>query len=285
LSDSPRSETATPSRDAYGLGQTPGQRGAEILAGFRAERMPSPETRAVARYSGRLVARILLVMLRNSEPLNFTLSRPQVIDHLIRRNLPEKRDGLVLVDVAAGLSPRGITLAREMPEVKVIEVDLPDVTEEKQRRLRDARNVDIPDNLDWRSGDMGVTPLTEILGDIQADIISAEGLVGYLKHDQIIKFGGWTREALKPGGFLISDIGLKAGIRQIQEVASFFSRQAGNWYGQIETKEEGEDLMQKAGFESAKLHVASDFIEELGLPTPLIDLTYFIEARKAKASL
>ena len=54
------SPTATPGGDSFGLGRTPGQRGAEILAGFRAEKLPSPETRALSRMSGRVFARLLL---------------------------------------------------------------------------------------------------------------------------------------------------------------------------------------------------------------------------------
>jgi O-methyltransferase involved in polyketide biosynthesis len=274
------SRTVVTSKDNYGLGKTPGQRGAEILAGFRAEQSPTPETLALAKFSGRVVARLMLGMLRDSMPLNFTLARPMVIDGLIRRALLKQTGDLVFVDIAAGLSPRGLILAREIPGIQVIEVDLPDVIEQKQQRLKRARNIDVPQNLHWIAADLGVTPLTEVLGTQKAHVISSEGLLPYLRHPQIVRLSSWIVECLHPGGVYIADVPLREGVQAIRQLASFFSRQAGNWYGTIDSKEAGRQLLRTAGFHTVETHIASDFAKEFNLPTPLVDVSCFLHATK-----
>jgi O-methyltransferase involved in polyketide biosynthesis len=269
--------TAVPSKDNYGLGKTPGQRGAEILAGFRAEQSPTPETQALAKFSGRVVARLMMGMLRDSTPLNFTLARPMVIDGLIRRALP-KGDRVVFVDIAAGLSPRGLILAREIPGIQVIEIDLPEVIDQKRQRLKRSRNIEIPDNLRWIPADLGATPLPSVLGRQKAHVISSEGLLPYLNHQRIIRLASWIHECLLPGGAFVADVPLRDGVRAIQQLASFFSRQAGNWQGTIDSQQTGQKLMLDAGFDTVEAHVATDYIEKFGLPAPLIDVSCFLHA-------
>lgn len=277
------SETAVRSRDSYGLGQTAGQRGAEILAGLRAERMPSPITQALSRMSGRIIARLLMRMLKTNKPLNYVMARPLIFEHLIRQSLPEDRSGAVIVEAAAGMSPRGILLAQQMPEVRIIEVDLPEVVEDKQRRLKQHREVTIPDNITWRSADLGVTPLTEVLGDEKADVLVSEGLLGYLHYDQIRKFARWAHESLKPGGVFIGDMGLRQGIEvEAQEVSGFFSRQAGKFHGLVETVEEGNAMFKEAGFGKIDSTLPLELVDELNLPTPNMNMAYYVQAHKAK---
>jgi O-methyltransferase involved in polyketide biosynthesis len=274
------SRAVAPSKDSYGLGKTPGQRGAEILAGVRADQSPTPETLALAKFSGRIVARLMMGMIRDKLPLNFTLARPMVIDGLIRRSLPEKRDDLVFVDIGAGLSPRGITLAREIPGIRVIEIDIPEVIEQKQGRLKRARNITIPSNLSWIAADLGSTPLPEVLGTQKAHVISSEGLLPYLEHSQIIRLGSWILECLHPGGAYIADVPLRSGVEAIQQLASFFSRQAGNWIGTVDDQEVARRLMLEAGFDKVETHIASDFTGAFNLPTPMVDVSCFIQATK-----
>ncbi len=271
---------ATPSKGNYGLGSTPGQRGAEILAGFRAEKSPSLETKALSKLSGRIAARVMLGMLRDNLPLNFTFARSIVIDGLIRRSLPKQNDNVVFVDVASGLSPRGLILAQERPEIQVIEIDLPDVIKEKQQRLKRNRNINIPPNLSWMPANLDITPLPEVLGTTKVHVISAEGLLPYLHHPQITRLGQWIHHCLHPDGVFIADVPLRKGVKEIQELASFFSRQAGNWYGTIDTQEEGRELLAEAGFKTVKTYYASDFIQDFNLPSPLVDVSCFLQAVK-----
>lgn len=276
----PQSITATKSHDNFGLGSTPGQRGAEILAGVRAEKSPSPETRALSRMSGRIIARIMLNMTRDSMPLNFTLARPMVIDGLIRKSLPAGHSAPVVIEIASGLAPRGLFLARHIPNIQVIEIDLPDVVAEKQKRLRHA-GIHIPTNISWLSADLAVTPLTDVVGAQKAHVIAAEGLLPYLHHHQMEQLGRWTAECLHPGGVFIGDVPLRDGVQEIQQLASFFARQAGNWYGTLESPEVGQKLFLNAGFGTVETHLATHFAEEFKLPMPMIDVSCFIRATKA----
>lgn len=271
-------ETAMPSRDVFGLGRTSGQRGAEILAGFRAEHIPSPEHNALARWSGRVVARMVMSFLRDNSALNYTLARPIIIDHLLRESVPKDESNIVIVEIAAGLSPRGLRLAREMPHATVIEVDLPDVIAEKQRRIKRGRDLEIPPNLEWLAGDLATTPLTELMGDRRAHAISAEGLVGYLRHPHIITLSKSLRECLHPGGVFITDLGLREGVQQIEEVARFFSRQAGSWYGTADDIDQAQQLMYDSGFSKVEAYLPNDLTDKIDLPEPILDISCFLRS-------
>jgi len=46
--------------------------------------------------------------------------------------------------------------------LQVIEIDLPDVIQEKQKRLEKG-GISIPPNILWKSADLGVQPLNAVL--------------------------------------------------------------------------------------------------------------------------
>lgn len=275
------SETALPSRDVFGLGRTSGQRGAEILAGFRAEYLPSPEHKALSRMSGRVIARLILSTTRSSGAMNYTLGRPHVIDHLIQETLATVDSPPVIVEIAAGLSPRGLRMAQALPEATFIEVDLPDVVAEKQKRIQAPRDLTVPPNLKWITADLAVTPFSEVMDGRKAHVICAEGLVGYLRHPQIVTLSRSVRETLHPGGAFITDLGLQAGVKAIKQAASMFSRQAGNWYGTVDDIDHGKRLMHEAGFEDVKAYLPSELVETLDLRTPMLDISCFLRASSA----
>lgn len=271
--------TAQTSPDAFGLGRTSGQRGAEILAGLRAELLPSPESMALARFGGRAIARLAMAMEKNPAALNFIVARLLGITRLIQQNLPVEDDNLWLVDIAAGFSPRGIHLAQSRPTAQVIEVDLPDVVREKEVRLRRARNLYIPPNLSWRSADLAVMPLANVLDGEPVDVISAEGLNAYLTPHDITRTATRIRECLKPGGVYVSDIPWTEGMHHAQQATRFFSRQAGTYKGVVDSTEEMRELMFAAGYKEVLVYKPSESAAELGLPTPLLDFSFFVVAR------
>ncbi|HEX2908541.1 MAG TPA: class I SAM-dependent methyltransferase [Phototrophicaceae bacterium] len=276
------SPTARSTPDSLGLGQTSGQRGAEILAGFRAEKYPSPDTLALSRWSGRIIVRMLMRMLQNNAPMNFVFARTECFETLVRRALPAVVDKAIIVEIACGLSPRGLRLAREFPQARVIEVDLPGVIQDKQQRLQGAKNVTIPPNIEWRAGDLGVTPLLDILGGQTVDIVTAEGLFAYFPPEAVTKMGGRIKDCLKPGGHLIASIPWKEKMDSIRSVASFFSKQAGVYQCQVKDEEAARQLLLTAGYEMVMVHLASLMAGELKLPQPMVDYSLFVSAQKAK---
>ncbi|HEX2908540.1 MAG TPA: class I SAM-dependent methyltransferase [Phototrophicaceae bacterium] len=276
----PSSPTAQSTPDSLGLGHSSGQRGAEILAGFRAEKYPSPDTVALSRWSGRIVARLLMRLAGSELPINFPMARFLVFEGLIRRAIPTDGSSFTLVEIACGLSPRGLRLAREFPHIKVIEIDLSSVIQDKQQRLRVAKNLHIPPNIEWRAADLGITPLAEVLENQPADVMVAEGLFGYFASEEVTQIAKGVYALLKPGGKLIGDVTWKAGSDDSKQVSSFFSRQAGEFKTVIKTDDEGQKLFLDAGYETVNVYHASQHIEEFKLPHPLTDITVIIEAKK-----
>ncbi|HEX2908542.1 MAG TPA: class I SAM-dependent methyltransferase [Phototrophicaceae bacterium] len=281
LSPEPQSSTSTaqPSPDKLGLGKTSGQRGAEILAGFRAEKHPTPETIALSRWSGRIIARMLMRMATNDAPANFTTARFKVIEALTRRALATTENATI-VEIACGLSPRGLLLAKALPQAQVIEIDLPDVVRDKRLRLQQAKNVQVPANLQWIAADLAITPLAEVLNERQVDVVSAEGLLPYFSPAEITSLAKGIWRSLKPGGKFIADIPWREGVEQIRAIMGFFSRQAGEFKGMVNQEDDARKPLLDAGYKTVNLYRASQFADELKLPLPLIDVSFFIEAQK-----
>lgn len=277
------SPTAQVTTDSLGLGHTSGQRGAEILAGFRAEKYPSPDTLALSRLSGRVIARLLMRLASSDAPANFTAARFVIIESLTRRALPANVECPFIVEIAAGMSPRGLSLARKLPHAQIIEVDLPDVIQEKQERLRRAKNLEIPANITWLSADLGVTPLAEVLHGQPVDVVAAEGLLPYFFPREITEITRGVLACLKPGGKFIADTPSRAGMEELKQIMGFFSRQAGRLKGVVSSEAEARQMLLDAGYQSVNVYLATQLAEEFKLPTPLVDASFFIEAQKATA--
>jgi O-methyltransferase involved in polyketide biosynthesis len=279
------SPTAQVTPDSMGLGRTPGQRGAEIMAGIRAETMPSPITIALSRWSGRIVVRFMRGLSRNRSQgiLNFMPVRTGGITALIKEAIGEQKGSLLLVDIAAGFSPRGVELAQAYPNAEVIEIDLPDVIAEKKKRLERAQNFKVPANLHWRAADMGIKPLSEVLEGRTAHIISAEGLTPYFPPPDLVKIVRQIHDSLKPGGTLVCDMAWREGIRQTQEVSSFLSRQAGNFLGAMDSQEQARGIFAEAGYSEVNIYLPSEVAQKYNLPQPVLDLQLLVTARKKAA--
>ncbi len=274
------SPTAIPSADQFGLGKTPGQRGAEILAGFRAEKLPSPETLALSRWSGRIVARLLIRLAASEGAINYVASRPSIMEGLMRRSLPTTSQSVTIVDLAAGLSPRGLQMAAAMPQARVIEIDLPGVIQDKKERLAKAAGVIVPPNLEMRIADLGTARLADVLDGHQVDVIAAEGLIGYFSFEEVDHMLRRIHESLKPGGVFVTDVAWQAGLDAVKQVASFFSRQAGTFKTVTKNEAEARALFEKAGYAAAEVYHASQLVADFKLPTPMMDIAFFAVARK-----
>lgn len=271
------SPTARVSPDALGLGRTAGQRGAEILAGLRAELFPNPETLALARWSSRMIANVFVRLEPSKAALNFITVRPNGMSELVKRVLlADEQKERIVVDIAAGFSPRGIQLAKDFPDVQVIEIDLPDVVRDKQLRLKNARTLTIPPNLSWKAADLGVTPLAEVLGGQPVDVVVAEGLVAYFTPADNQRMASLIRESLRPGGSYICDIPWEQGMRNAREATRFFSRQAGSFLGIMHDEAAMREMLLNAGYSAVEIHHPQKLAEAIGLPTPVLEFSLFV---------
>ncbi len=274
--------TAAPSADTLGLGRTSGQRGAELIAGFRAEQYPSPDTLALSRWGGRIAARWLMRLPGSPASMNYLTARLASLSHLVETALPPAEDNLTVIDLACGLSPRGLTLARALPQVEVIEIDLPDVVRDKEQRLKQAPNVTIPPNIQWLAADLGVVSLEELLDGRLVDAVCAEGLNPYFSNDKVISIARHIYRSLKPGGVYVCDLPWREGDQaQGRLIASTFSRQAGTYKSSVKDEAEARQFMHEAGFDSVEIYHTTHFAESLNLPQPIMEYSLFVRARKA----
>lgn len=146
----------------------------------------------------------------------FLLQRHLIIDQLIAEAVEQDGIGQVL-EIACGLSPRGIRLRRQFPHLKIVEADLPAMATRKAAFLatrgflgehHQVRPLDI-------FADSGPLSLETVIDEqFDADrplLVVTEGLTSYFALDTISQF--WRRLAgvlsQRPGSSYISETYLK----------------------------------------------------------------------------
>ncbi len=219
-----------------------------------------PMNAAYERFSGRPNLDMML------------LARHRALDWMLEREIAAGRVAQV-IEVAAGLSPRGLTFARRHPELVYLEADLPDMAAHKRRALDDAglrgprHEVIAIDAL----ADQGPSSIGAIararLDPTRGTAIITEGLISYF--DRAAVEGMWRRFAQTlrafPYGLYLSDLNLSGDLggmrtaKVFQKVLSWFAR------GQVHLHYEGPDdaaaALRQAGFADAKIHLPGDFAE------------------------
>ena len=277
------SPTARESSGILGLGKSGGQRSAEMLAGIRAELMPKPEYLAMTRTAGRVIGSFLLRLASGDQAkLNVVIARPEGFRHLISQMLHDKPEAH-FVELAAGFLPRGWQLAQAFPQMQITEIDLPEVITEKQNRFQRAK-LALPPNLKMLKADLGTTPLSEVLGNHKADVISAEGLLIYFPLDQIQQIATGVRHALKEGGIFIADMGTKEtlhelGKGQARQAIGIFRRNAGNWVGVADDPAHAQELFKAAGYTQVETYKMPELAKRLPhVPKPVANATLLVVA-------
>jgi O-methyltransferase involved in polyketide biosynthesis len=264
------------------MGRTAGQRTAEVFAGLRAEMMPNPVTNALTRTSGRITAR-LIMSLGSKKILNFVPVRTESFSGLIKRSLGRDSAGKILVEIGAGFSPRGLALAKEMPDLQVIEIDLPDVIADKKKRLQSA-NVPIPPNITWKTADLGVTPLDEVLNRQRVDVVTAEGLMPYFEYADITRVSKNIYQNLRPKGAFIADLGYTSaeGQKEANRIVQLFRRYTNTTPGAVQDEATAYRLFRDAGYENVELFRMPQTATMFNLPQPVSDVLFFMVAHRQK---
>lgn len=280
-----QSPTAEASPDHIGIGRTSGQRTAEILAALRAELTPNPLTRGLASTGGLIAARLMRALI-SDDKLNFSPTRVGAFAQLVRNalvELPEEQPP-IYVDLAAGFSPRGVILAQERPDLQVIEIDLPDVVAEKQRRLQRSLSLtDIP-NVQWRGADLGTNSLLDLLGETHPSVISSEGLLPYLTEEAIQQLLTHANQMLQPGGHFIGDFTIERGRQGVAQALAMFTRLASlrssdspNW---APSEDEILGLFRALGYDLLRGYSLPQLAEMFDLLAPVPDAVLIVDARK-----
>jgi O-methyltransferase involved in polyketide biosynthesis len=272
----------THEQDKLGMGRTAGQRTAEVFAGLRAELLNTPEANALASRGGHIAAQVIKA-IGTKKVLNFVPVRLGAFAGLTKKALGKDVTGKVLVEIAAGFSPRGLALAKELPALRVIEVDLPDVVAEKQQRLEKGK-FEIPSNISWKQADLGVQPLSEVLGQERVDVVTAEGLLPYFEYAEITRIAKQIYQSLKVGGVFIADLGFTdaQGAQEAGTLVRLFRRFTSSSPGSVTDEATAFKLFRDAGYDEVELYRMPQAAELFSLPQPVSDVLFFMVAHRQK---
>lgn len=198
------------------------------------------------------------------------LARHHAIDEYLREEIESGRIGQV-VEIAAGLSPRGWRFTREFDDLTYVEADLPGMAARKSEILErhrlgaprhHVRTIDA-------FADDGPDSLAAVVADLEPSIGTAvitEGLINYFSLDDVL--GLWPRIAgvlaNGAGGVYLSDIHLDVHDDVVTRVASagimVFVR--GKVFQHFGSEEEALGALETAGFTSAELRRPSDLTDD-----------------------
>jgi O-methyltransferase involved in polyketide biosynthesis len=203
---------------------------------------------------------------------HFLLARHRIIDHLLDDAVASGHVGQV-VELAAGLSPRGLELTRRHPGLTYVEVDLPDMAARKDRVLR-AKGADparhravTADVLDDQAFSRVFSGPTSMLDPSRGTAVVTEGLLNYFPRDAVL--GLWRRTARElrrfPEGRYYSDLHVvsRTGRPDRVFIAALSTFVRGQVHLHFEDTPEAVRALRTSGFEEARLLAPREFADLL----------------------
>jgi O-methyltransferase involved in polyketide biosynthesis len=197
----------------------------------------------------------------------YLLARHRAIDALLDRAI--ERDGVSqVIEVAAGLSPRGWRFVQRHEALVYVEADLPDMAERKRAALERMGALSERHRVrevDALRDDDGPGSLAAAIAELDRDrglAIVTEGLLGYLPPDAVA--GMWRRFATGLGGFstgrYVSDVHMGGAatppVRVFRMLLSGFVR--GRVYLHFEGPGEAVAALRDAGFAKGEVRRAAE---------------------------
>lgn len=203
----------------------------------------------------------------------YLLARHRAIDALLEEAI-EQHGVTQVIEVAAGLSPRGWRFTRRYGEgLTYVETDLPEMAERKRRTLERMGSVSerhTVRELDAlrEDGPGSLSAVTDGLDPEAGLAIVTEGLLGYLPRKAVDDI--WRRFAAAlqqfPTGRYISDLRLRSmqnvQVRAFRLLLSAFVR--GRVYLHFEDAEEASVALVGAGFGQVEVRGAGRVVNETG---------------------
>jgi O-methyltransferase involved in polyketide biosynthesis len=201
---------------------------------------------------------------------SYLLARHRAIDARLERAIVAGTVSQV-IEVAAGLSPRGWRFVTRHEHLVYVEADLPEMAARKRAALErmgslnDRHRVREVDALREDDGPGSLAAVTAELDDREGLAIITEGLLGYLSTDQVE--GIWRRFASTsrafPHGRYISDLHLGGAVtpqvRAFRLLLSGFVR--GRVYLHFDEAGQAEATLRATGFASAEVRPAVEALE------------------------
>ncbi|MBV9486957.1 MAG: class I SAM-dependent methyltransferase [Frankiaceae bacterium] len=204
----------------------------------------------------------------------FLLARHRLIDQLLEQAV-ESGEISQVIEVAAGLSPRGWTFAKKYGDrITYVETDLPGMAARKRKvlaglgSLSEHHQVVELDAL----ADAGAGSLLELTGRLDAGrgtAIVTEGLVNYFDRDTVVAM--WRRFATALGRFstgrYLSDLHLHGDTNPTLTWVFTLGLSAfvrGRVHLHFENVDEATTALLDCGFGTAVLHLPTDFPKVIG---------------------
>lgn len=211
------------------------------------------------------------------------LARHVVIDHLLGRAVAAGEVGQV-VELAAGLSPRGLRLRRRHPEVTYVEVDLPDMARRKRRALQRTGALGPAHRVE--AVDVFTPELEELFTTLDARrgvAVVTEGLLNYFATPDVTRLWGRLATATRdhPTGLYLSDLVLDdVGGVERAFAAGLGLAVRGGVHLHFPDPPAAEAALLEAGFGTAAVHRPAEFAGQLpGTDTAGARRVHVLEAR------
>lgn len=199
------------------------------------------------------------------------LARHRVIDHLLKQAIAAGEVGQI-VELAAGLSPRGLRMRRRYPQIPYLECDLEEMSNTKRKlishRLDDGHRVQVVNAL-ASEGPESLDALVESLDPSKGVALITEGLLPYFDKERGLIILRNIQRFLQrfSGGLYLSDYYLDCdasrvmGARTLLKLISLFVR--GQTHMNYADSTSLQAALRGVGFADAKIHQAGDFASEL----------------------
>ena len=195
------------------------------------------------------------------------LARHRIIDERLERAITDGRVEQV-IEVAAGLSPRGARFTRRHPELRYVEADLPPMAARKRELLRTAnllgpRHEVVAIDALADEGPLSLAALAQRLDPARGTAIVTEGLINYFDRDTVERM--WQRFARLlarfPAGVYLSDdifaadVAGSTAMRLFGAALSAFAR---GFHVHHQSADECRSRLSAAGFAGAVVHVPGE---------------------------
>lgn len=206
----------------------------------------------------------------------FLLQRHRVLDHLLCQ-LIEQEGVDQIVELAAGLSPRGYRLSERYRHITYIETDLPGMTARKAALLeplqRPARHRVCSCNILQEDGPGSLQDLLASLDPQRKTVVISEGLVNYFPLPVIRSVWARLAQALQPfpAAVYLTDLYPDFAdhpsyryVRLAQKLVGTFTR--GEWPLHYRSDADIRQGFQEDGFRTVSVLDPAQFYRQLELP-------------------
>jgi O-methyltransferase involved in polyketide biosynthesis len=205
---------------------------------------------------------------------DFLLARHRIIDHLLDQAVAEGEVTQV-VELACGMSPRGLALTGRHPGVTYVEVDLPEMADHKRQVLDSLR---LPhDNHRVEAADvMTGVQLSRIFSTLdrsQGVAVVTEGLLNYFPRHDVVEL--WRRVAHElhrfPRGRYLSDLHVLSEAGRVDRTVTLALGAVvrGRVELHFDDVSEARRVLLEADFDRAELWAPEELAEQLpGMTAP-----------------